>query len=107
MTAPNQAGVNRVLLRLLRLPIHLYRWVVSPLLGPRCRFQPSCSEYALDALSMHGAARGSWLTLRRLVRCHPWGGQGWDPVPPPAGHGACADGHAHRHPHHHAGCRGS
>ncbi len=108
MTAPNHAPANAALLWLLRLPIHLYRWVVSPLLGPRCRFQPSCSEYALDALSMHGAARGSWLTLRRLARCHPWGGEGWDPVPPPAHPGGCAHGHRHDgHPHNHAGCRSS
>lgn len=46
-----------------------------------CRFTPSCSDYALDALSAHGATRGGWLTVRRLARCHPWGGQGWDPVP--------------------------
>lgn len=48
-----------------------------------CRYQPTCSAYALDALEQHGAARGSWLTIRRLCRCHPWGGHGWDPVPPP------------------------
>lgn len=48
-----------------------------------CRYQPTCSAYALDALESHGAARGSWLTIRRLSRCHPWGGHGWDPVPPP------------------------
>jgi len=47
-----------------------------------CRFDPSCSTYALEALQQHGAARGSWLAVRRLSRCHPWGGQGWDPVPP-------------------------
>ena len=46
-----------------------------------CRFVPSCSNYALDALEAHGAVRGAWLTLRRLTRCHPWGGHGWDPVP--------------------------
>jgi uncharacterized protein len=46
-----------------------------------CRFQPTCSAYALDALATHGAARGTWLTARRLARCHPWGGHGWDPVP--------------------------
>ena len=46
-----------------------------------CRFDPSCSTYALEALERHGAARGTWLTLRRIVRCHPWGGHGWDPVP--------------------------
>lgn len=82
----------------LRALVHLYRWVVSPLLGPRCRFMPTCSEYALDALSLHGAVRGSWLVLRRIVRCHPWGGEGWDPVPDPkrvARHGGhtCCGGH--------------
>lgn len=46
-----------------------------------CRFDPSCSSYALEALEQHGALQGSWLTLRRLARCHPWGGKGWDPVP--------------------------
>jgi putative membrane protein insertion efficiency factor len=46
-----------------------------------CRFQPTCSSYALDALAQHGAGRGLWLTTRRLLRCHPWGGHGWDPVP--------------------------
>jgi uncharacterized protein len=46
-----------------------------------CRFDPTCSAYALEALEQHGAARGSWLTVRRIVRCHPWGGRGWDPVP--------------------------
>jgi putative membrane protein insertion efficiency factor len=46
-----------------------------------CRFDPSCSTYALEALELHGAVRGSWLTVRRLARCHPWGGHGWDPVP--------------------------
>ncbi len=60
----------------------LYRLVVSPLIGPRCRFLPTCSEYALDALAAHGALRGGWLTLRRIGRCHPWGGMGYDPVPP-------------------------
>ena len=47
-----------------------------------CRYDPSCSTYALEALETHGAARGGWLALRRLLRCHPWGGHGWDPVPP-------------------------
>ena len=49
-----------------------------------CRYDPTCSTYALEALERHGALRGSWLTVRRLGRCHPWGGQGWDPVPTPA-----------------------
>lgn len=74
--------------------VHLYRLVLSPLLGPSCRFQPTCSEYALDALSKHGAARGAWLMLRRMLRCHPWGGSGWDPVPEP-GHTQERRGHSH------------
>jgi len=61
-----------------------YQWTISPLLGPRCRHLPTCSEYALDALRLHGAARGCWLTLRRVARCHPWGTSGYDPVPEPA-----------------------
>jgi putative membrane protein insertion efficiency factor len=61
--------------------IRLYRLILSPLLPPSCRFQPSCSAYAITALSRYGAARGSWLALKRIFRCHPWGGQGYDPVP--------------------------
>lgn len=67
--------------RLLVVPVHLYRWLVSPMIGPRCRYCPTCSEFALEALGRHGAVRGSWLTLRRVCRCHPWGGSGFDPVP--------------------------
>ncbi len=72
----------RLAARLLALPIHAYRLAVSPLLGVNCRFQPTCSEYALDALARHGALRGGWLALRRMSRCHPWGRTGFDPVPP-------------------------
>lgn len=68
--------------RLLQAPIVLYRVVISPLLGPRCRFAPTCSEYALQALARHGPIRGSWLTIRRVTRCHPLNPGGFDPVPP-------------------------
>ncbi|MCB1747173.1 MAG: membrane protein insertion efficiency factor YidD [Gammaproteobacteria bacterium] len=61
--------------------IHGYRVVLSPLLGPRCRYLPSCSAYALEALERHGLLRGGWLAVRRVLRCHPWGGSGYDPVP--------------------------
>ena len=61
--------------------IRLYQWTVSPLLGPNCRFHPSCSQYALDAIDHHGLARGAWLATRRIARCHPWNPGGFDPVP--------------------------
>ena len=73
--------IKRVLLAFLRA----YQRVLSPLLGPRCRFLPSCSEYACECLERHGAGRGSWLALRRLARCHPFGKSGFDPVPPASG----------------------
>ena len=68
--------------RVLKSFVLFYRYFVSPMVGPRCRYLPTCSDYALEALETHGAARGSWLTLRRLARCHPFGGDGFDPVPP-------------------------
>ena len=67
--------------RLLSLPIQVYRLTLSPWVGHSCRFQPTCSAYALEALERHGALRGGWLTLRRLGRCHPLGGAGIDDVP--------------------------
>lgn len=71
---------------LIAFPIHLYRYCISPMLPRTCRFEPTCSGYALDALSHHGPLKGSWLALRRLLRCHPirWlgGRSGFDPVPP-------------------------
>lgn len=65
--------------------IAAYRYLVSPWLGPRCRFVPSCSEYAADALRAHGAARGAFLAIGRVCRCHPWNPGGHDPVPAPTG----------------------
>jgi putative membrane protein insertion efficiency factor len=79
------------MLFLLRLLIRGYQWLVSPVLsflagpGAGCRFQPSCSAYFLEALETHGFYRGTGLGLRRLCRCHPWGNQGYDPVPPQSG----------------------
>lgn len=63
------------------LPIRLYQVAVSPLLPPSCRYQPTCSAYAIEAVTRHGPLHGGWLTMRRLIRCHPWGGSGYDPVP--------------------------
>lgn len=73
--------------------IRLYQWIVSPLLGPACRFYPTCSNYALDAIGRFGVLRGGWLALRRLARCHPWHPGGFDPVPEST-RGACVH-HAH------------
>jgi putative membrane protein insertion efficiency factor len=76
---------------LVRCFIRLYQWTVSPFLlwlggpGAGCRFLPSCSEYFLEAVETHGAVRGGWLGLKRIGRCHPWGGCGCDPVPPARG----------------------
>ena len=67
----------------LRLVVWLYQKLISPLLPPACRYYPSCSAYAAEALARHGVARGSWLALRRLARCHPWARGGIDPVPHP------------------------
>lgn len=72
--------------RTLMLPIVAYRRWISPLFGPVCRFQPTCSAYALKALRTHGAIRGTWLTVRRLARCHPFHAGGYDPVPPSTDH---------------------
>ena len=61
--------------------VHVYRIAISPLIGANCRFQPTCASYAEEALKRHGGIVGGWLTLKRIARCHPWGGSGYDPVP--------------------------
>jgi len=70
-----------VIVKALQKLLKLYHWLLSPLLGNRCRFAPTCSDYAHQALEQHGVAQGSWLTIKRFARCHPWGGHGFDPVP--------------------------
>lgn len=75
------AMLRGLVVGLLSLPIHGYRAVISPLLGPRCRYYPSCSAYALEALRIHGPLRGGWLAARRIIRCHPLREGGHDPVP--------------------------
>jgi putative membrane protein insertion efficiency factor len=67
--------------KLLILPIRAYQSTISPMLPPMCRFSPSCSHYMVEAIGKHGPARGLWLGTRRILRCHPWGGSGYDPVP--------------------------
>ncbi|GAA4324605.1 membrane protein insertion efficiency factor YidD [Flaviaesturariibacter amylovorans] len=73
------------LLKLLALPfiwiIRFYQKAISPMLGPSCRYTPTCSQYGLEAFKKYGLFKGFWLTVRRIGRCHPWGGSGYDPVP--------------------------
>ena len=69
--------MTRVLIGLLRA----YRLLISPIYGQVCRYHPSCSAYALEAVTVHGSLRGSWLAVRRIARCHPWAAGGYDPVP--------------------------
>ena len=71
-----------LLARLFALPVRFYRLVFSPWVGMNCRYHPTCSAYALEALEQHGGIKGTWLAARRIFRCHPWGGSGIDNVPP-------------------------
>ena len=71
----------RWLTQLLISPIHFYRQFISPYTPPSCRYTPTCSQYAIEALRKHGPFKGLWLAVRRILRCHPWGGHGYDPVP--------------------------
>ena len=73
--------LGRVLIGVFRF----YQKAISPWTPSACRYTPTCSSYAIEAVQRHGAARGGWLALRRISRCHPWGGWGWDPVPPTGG----------------------
>lgn len=73
--------LRKGLVALLVFPIRCYQRYISPLTPPACRFTPTCSQYAIEALRKHGPLKGSYLALRRLLRCHPWGGSGYDPVP--------------------------
>lgn len=77
---------SRTLVLFLKLPIWFWQWCISPVIGTNCRYEPSCSHYAMAALSKHGPFKGGWLTARRLVSCNPWGGAGYDPVPEVCGH---------------------
>lgn len=74
-------AVASALSRLLILPIRFYQLCISPMLPAACRFTPTCSQYAIEALRKHGPIRGLYLAVRRILRCNPWGGSGYDPVP--------------------------
>lgn len=69
------------LVALLIVPVKLYQYLISPMIGPSCRYTPTCSQYTLEALRKHGPFKGLWLSIKRIVSCNPWGGHGHDPVP--------------------------
>ena len=73
--------MKKIIRKIFIIPIRFYQLCISPLFPPCCRFTPTCSQYALEAIMRHGVIKGSWLALRRILRCHPWGGSGYDPVP--------------------------
>ena len=73
--------MKRIFGLLLIIPIKIYQIIISPLLGPSCRFTPTCSQYAVEAIQKYGPFKGSWLSFKRILKCHPWGGSGYDPVP--------------------------
>jgi putative membrane protein insertion efficiency factor len=75
-------AVNHMLMWLVLIPIYVYRYTLSPLIGRDCRFLPTCSQYTIEAIRTHGVWSGGILGIRRIGRCHPWGGDGHDPVPP-------------------------
>lgn len=74
--------LNKILTFPIVVLIKFYQLAISPWLGKNCRYHPTCSHYTLEALKVHGLFRGGWLALKRIASCHPWGGEGYDPVPP-------------------------
>jgi len=73
--------MSKIISRFLVFLIRIYQLTLSPFLGANCRYQPTCSQYAVEALKVHGPLKGGWLGLKRILSCHPWGGHGYDPVP--------------------------
>ena len=73
--------MKRLFVYMLLAPVYFYKYCISPLIPAACRYTPTCSEYAVQALTKHGPLKGVWLTVKRIARCHPWGGSGYDPVP--------------------------
>ncbi|MCE5206147.1 MAG: membrane protein insertion efficiency factor YidD [Porphyromonadaceae bacterium] len=76
-------ALKQLLTWILLLPVYFYRAVISPLTPPSCRYTPTCSQYTIEALKSHGPFRGSYLSIKRILSCNPWGGSGYDPVPEP------------------------
>ncbi len=73
--------LKKILITIVLLPVYFYRYCISPLKPPTCRFTPTCSEYAIQAVKKHGPIKGGFLAIKRILRCHPWGGHGYDPIP--------------------------
>lgn len=73
--------MKQLLSNILILPIRFYQRCISPMFPPACRYVPTCSQYAVEAIKKHGPLKGLWLSIKRICRCHPWGGSGYDPVP--------------------------
>ena len=73
--------MKKLLSTLLILPIRFYQACISPMFPPACRYVPTCSQYAIEAITKYGPVKGLWLAVKRILRCHPWGGSGYDPVP--------------------------
>ncbi len=76
-----RGAIRRGLTWIVLLPVRFYRRCISPFTPATCRFTPTCSEYAVEAIKKYGPAKGLWLAIKRISRCHPWGGSGFDPVP--------------------------
>lgn len=74
-------NIRKVIGWIFILPVKIYQWVISPLLPNSCRYTPTCSQYMIEAIKKHGPIKGGWLGIKRIGRCHPWGGHGHDPVP--------------------------
>lgn len=75
------ASLQKIAQAIVLAPVYFYRWCISPLLPASCRYTPTCSQYMVEAVQKHGIFKGVWLGLKRIARCHPWGGSGYDPVP--------------------------
>ena len=73
--------MKRLIVAILILPVRFYQLAISPMLPPSCRYVPTCSQYTIEALRQDGPVKGLWLAVKRILRCHPWGGSGYDPVP--------------------------
>lgn len=73
--------MKKILEFIVLLPVYFYKYSISPLLPPSCRYTPTCSQYTIEAVKKHGIIKGGWMSIRRIGSCHPWGGSGYDPVP--------------------------